>query len=553
MLYLRKTLFLFFGLWPFLSAKAYTIADTINKKSISRPAKGVYQLNDFITYLRDGISYIKKDSLDKGIHFLAVGMKGIVAEKNVMVVLDYEGLEIFNLIAVIDSGKLSPRERELGQAFFKEAFTKKTDPHESDLVTYLKLAPGTLFTRRIKLLLLALNNERGLSEALDNLLKNYPLLLQANILKAEKLYDAGRYEESITFCTKVTSIWPEYAFAWHLRGKSYAKLNMPDKAATDDSVAVRIFPTDFEAAYDRSDALLDQDKYRDAIAGFQLGMLVKPGYLYPAYNLARCYRGLGIPDSALYYINLHIERNTDDGDGYDLKGDIYYDKNDYSRAIELYDQSIKLEPTRASFHDDRADAYFYADSVDQALKDFQIAIRLDKKRSYTNDRIGDCYFKKGEYRKAISSYQTAIRIDPNNKYAFVDLNYCYVKMGKIEDGLVACKRAVEIDSTYDSALGNLGWTYYCVGNFDACIEYSYKALKYDEKATYAMFNIALATLCKGDFEKAKGLYRYYIAKCKEKGYEVTSGPVKDLNDLIQRKVYPEQAAFIIEHILQQKE
>jgi tetratricopeptide (TPR) repeat protein len=550
--YRYKILLFLFAACSFLSSRASDVPDTTNKKSGIPVTKAVYDIGDFIENWKEGVAYIRQGSLEKGIHLLSVSVERANSARNIEAVLDYGGNEMISLLAAIDSGKLSPQEKELGLAFFRGVFTKNNGPTDTDLAIYFKQSPNTFFTQRLNVLFRVFTGSTRLNSVLNKMLKDYPSLVSVNTLKAETLFDEGKFEESAGYCTKVTGLSPGYAFAWHLRGKCYAELNQPEKAAADDNKAIRISPNDFEAIYSLSEVLLGQDKYREAIPGYKKTLLLNPGYQYSNYNLARCYRGLDMPDSALYNIGIHIRQHPDDGDGYDIKGDIYYDKADYPQAIKLYSQAIGLNPGSASFYDDRGDAYFYADSVDKALGDFQRSISLDKKRAYPNDRIGDCYYRKEDYKKAISCYQAALRIDPNYKYAFVDLNYCYVKQGNFQAGIDACKKAVVIDSTYDSALGNLGWAYYCAGDFDNCIKFSYKALKYNEKAVYAMFNIALATLRKGDFEKAKELYQFYITKCREKDYEITSGAVDDLQDLIKKKIAAEQATFIIDHILKEK-
>nr|WP_197486582.1 tetratricopeptide repeat protein [Mucilaginibacter sp. L294] len=459
-------------------------------------------------------------------------------------IMPYQTYEILQLIIQTGKGNLSKEEKRLGEALIKGMFAKDK-PSDKTMLSYLKQSSNSLFINRFRLLFLTLTNDTTANIQVDKLLADEPKLISANLLKAEILNKGEQYEECIKFCDKVIAQWPNYAYAYKLKGDCYASLDQNEQALTQYTKAIELFPKYYEAIYERAEALLDIKSYKASIDGFRV---INPSYKWAAYNLARAYRKIDMADSALYYINMHIKQNPDDGDGYNIKGSIYYDKNEYGTAINFLTQAIQLDTLKDYYYEDRGDAYFYADSIGYALKDFEKLVELDKKSEYGLRRIGDCYYANKDYAKAIMYQQKAIEILPENKYAFVSLNLCYEKLNKFKEAIEAGKKAVAIDSTYRMALGNLGWTYYRVGEYNLCIDYSYRALKYDKTAAYAMFNIALATLRKGEFEKAKGLYGKFIKECKDNGYTVNDGAITDLKDLIDQKVMVKESKFIIKNI-----
>jgi tetratricopeptide (TPR) repeat protein len=532
-----------------LSAYAARV-DTTAKRSALPLNLLSYDTGDYSIYFKNATKAIGADSLDKGIHLLAIGVNNTFLKQGFVKVSEYRFLEFFNIVQVTDTGKLTKSEKAFGQAFLKMAFTIKEGSLPPNIRQYMKQATNTVFNLRLKAYIYSFDDPKNMLIALNQLLAIAPNLPSANLLMADNLYDEEKYEESIAYYTKVIANSPQYAYAYLRRGKAYVSTNQFEKAVEDDDAAIRLFPNYVKAYYDRADALFDQEKYHEAIAGYQKSKTFNPFYEYPDYNISRSYKYLKMPDSALYYINIYTKSHPEDGYGYDVKGDIYYDRNEYTTAIELYTRAIAFGAEKYSFYEDRGNAFFYADKVDQAIKDFEKSAGLDKSRAYPLDRMGDCYYKLGEYEKAIPYHLKASKVDPRYKYAYTGLNLSYVKLEKYAEAIEACKKAIAIDSTYALALGNLGWSYYLAGKFDACIEFSYKAIKYENDATYAMFNIALATLCKGNFEKSKELYSQFIATCKEKGYEISDGAVEDLRDLIKKKIAVTEATFIIEHIFE---
>jgi tetratricopeptide (TPR) repeat protein len=346
------------------------------------------------------------------------------------------------------------------------------------------------------------------------------------------------------------SVWAYDAFATELRGKNAEELEKYDEALADYEHVIKMYPANKRVYYHRSMVYMDQDKYKEAIPGLLISSSAEPDYLWTDYNLARCYNRIGQADSAFYYINQHINDYPDDGDGYDIKGNIFYGKDDYKHAIDEFTHAIALDAKKELYYADRADAYFYDKRYNDAIADFEKAHQLEKHNAYVLDRLSDCYFSLKDYKNAISEAEMAIKVSPDYKYAYLSLGLAKTNSGDFEGAIADLKKGIAIDSTYDVAIGDLAWAYYCAGDNNACIDYSYKALKYDPEATYAMFNIALATLRAGDAEKAKALYIKFIAQCKEKGYTISDGAIDDLKDLMKKNIAVEDCKYIIQHLFE---
>jgi len=520
------------------------IADTSDKKNSAIPNRRNYTLSENLTGLPDAISAFKADSTEKGIHLLAVILRDNEQQYHLSRMGDYNSREVSNFIAEADAGELSAAEKQLFGRFM-EAVVKQDNAAARDLENELKKMPASSFMTRFRLFDVYSTDEKQAGQVAEKLLKDKPDDITLNVLRAEVLFDFDKYDESIKYCDKLTNLWPQYAYAFELRARNYQALGQPEKAVIDYDQAIRLFPTNRLVPYHRSTALMDLDKYKEAIPGLLHTFSFNPDYIWTTYNLARCYYKTDMPDSALYFVNIHLQQHPDDDDGYDLKGDLYYDRDDYANAVDLYNQAIHLSPAREIFYEDRGNAYFYDQKYSDALTDFLKAVQLDKHRAFSADRVSDCYYQLKEYKKAISYDQMAVKDDPAYKGAYVGLSMSKVEIGDYKGAVADCSKAVAIDSTYEMALGDLGWAYYCAGDNDACIAYSYKALHYDETATYAMFNIALATLKKGESEKAKQLYREFIAKCRDKGYTISDGAVDDLKDLMKHNIAVDDCKYII--------
>src|SRR5260221_13541362 len=62
---------------------------------------------------------------------------------------------------------------------------------------------------------------------------------------------------------------------------------------------------------------------------------------------------------------------------YNNRGNAYTTKGEYDRAVQDYDQSIKLDPSYARAFNNRGVAYQKKGEYDRAISDFDEAIKLD--------------------------------------------------------------------------------------------------------------------------------------------------------------------------------
>ncbi len=169
------------------------------------------------------------------------------------------------------------------------------------------------------------------------------------------------------------------------------------------------------------------------------------------------------------------------------------------RAIELLEQSVKLDPNFALSQGALGDAYRrrYAITKEKewlAMADQRVqrSLELDPGQAQAHLAMGLLYRATGQSDKAITEVQRAIAIDPLNVNAYTNVAGIYVDLRRPADAENAFLEAVRIRPSYYPAYTNLGNFYLNRGEYNKALEPLSLAVKL--APDYAQGHTNLATL-----------------------------------------------------------
>jgi tetratricopeptide (TPR) repeat protein len=119
--------------------------------------------------------------------------------------------------------------------------------------------------------------------------------------------------------------------------------------------------------------------------------------------------------TALIQSGLESERNL--AVSFFHRGRAYFRRQDFSRALEDFDEAIRLDPSFNNAYFQRGDVYLALEEYDNALRDFGEVVRLNPDDAIAYRYRGNAYLAKGESENAIRDYDEALRLNPDDSDA----------------------------------------------------------------------------------------------------------------------------------------
>ena len=148
----------------------------------------------------------------------------------------------------------------------------------------------------------------------------------------------------------------------------------------------------------------------------------------------------------------------------------------YSSALSLADQALKLEPKLSYAHFVKGRAYGLQGQLDKGIAEFTQTLKMEPKYYPANAERASLLFKKKRYRDAIADFTMAIRLGPNAEIYAARAN-ALVELGQFRSAIPDATKAIELNPKNWHAYRLRGICYLNVGPYDKAAEDWKKAIE----------------------------------------------------------------------------
>lgn len=269
------------------------------------------------------------------------------------------------------------------------------------------------------------------------------------------------------------------------------------QAINDFTAAIELDSESLIAYRYRGDSLYASKKYDAAIANYT--------YIIDSAPAQERDISANSSDSTLSSEKSHFLANT-----YQMRGNSYFQQNDYSTAIEDFEQAILLEPKFFPAFYNRGLSYQHLFEYDLALSDFTQVIELNPKSSAAYNNRGLIYYKQKNYYKAILEFNRAITLDPKVPDFYTNRGISYRMVQDLQSAFSDFDQAILLDVQSEFAYLSRGDLFLQSSQYGKAIKDYSKAIQLNPTNSGAYLNRAYGYSQTREIPKALDSYRKFI-------------------------------------------
>ena len=230
------------------------------------------------------------------------------------------------------------------------------------------------------------------------------------------------------------------------------------------------------------------------------------------YNLAVALRGQGKTEEAYLSLEKAVELQADFIAARYEMGNICLERQNYSRAIGLYNEVLKTAP-------DAFQVYAGLAAAQEQLGEFELAIsacleslRINAAQKNVAITLGRLYDRLDKVEEAVQYYNRAIELGYNAADVFINLGRMLALQGKFTEAESQYKRAIAVDSASVEALSNLALLYEDMQDFDNALECIESACRFDDNDERLAYNHAKILVSLRQYSDAEAIYKKILEK-----------------------------------------
>ncbi len=175
--------------------------------------------------------------------------------------------------------------------------------------------------------------------------------------------------------------------------------------------------------------------------------------------------------------NHELKYYPDNATAYGNRGEAYKDIGQYDKALEDFNNAIRVDPKYAEGYNSRGQILAMRGNIDEALQDFLKVIELNPRFDEAYNNIGIIYTMKKDNEKALIYFKKAIEIDPANGQAHYNLGIIFEQKRMPKQALANYNKAIQLNPHSADAYYSRGNVYATMGIFDQAAKDFEKALK----------------------------------------------------------------------------
>jgi Tfp pilus assembly protein PilF len=150
-------------------------------------------------------------------------------------------------------------------------------------------------------------------------------------------------------------------------------------------------------------------------------------------------------------------------------GVLFFNRREFSKAIQAYQKAIELDPTYVEAYNNLGITYQMIGESDKAFEVYERATKINPKYEKGYNNLGTLLLLKDRYEEALDAFQKALGINSNNIESHVNLGILFKNKGQLEKAIESYQTALTIDPFHKETHYNIALLYEQMENLELAI------------------------------------------------------------------------------------
>ena len=222
------------------------------------------------------------------------------------------------------------------------------------------------------------------------------------------------------------------------KGRAYLELGDHDRALNDFSIALKLDPMQPNNHIETAAAHFSKGDFKRAISELDTGISMIPDFMAMHETLLEELK-------KEEQMEIYDEVVRDLAGLYAARGVCHLNIREYRKAIENFDDAIKMDAENGSYFRSRGGTYSQLTEHSLAIEDLDFAVRLCPDDSNAYFTRGIARFNMEDFNGAIKDFDDAIELDPNFVDSYTGRGRCYLHLGQSVKALADLDKAISLE------------------------------------------------------------------------------------------------------------
>lgn len=162
------------------------------------------------------------------------------------------------------------------------------------------------------------------------------------------------------------------------------------------------------------------------------------------YYLAEAFRELDQPSSSLVFYKKAVHRDSTHLRSLFQLGKYFTIKRETRQALRYINQGLGINENDIAFVNLKGLIYYNNDQFEKAIPWFEKVLALGEQKEYVYEKLAFSYYKTWDFEKAKEYYNVLLEINDKNSDTYFGLAEVYVKERQLDSAKVFIKLAMEV-------------------------------------------------------------------------------------------------------------